>query len=67
MQICGLLTEMYNGIEYTEDKIIHDFGSDTFCECLKREYITKTGINYLNLQLYQITTVGKDVYDKKTY
>ncbi len=58
---------MYNGNEETEDKIIHDFGSNTFYECVKREYITKTGINHLNLQLYQITTVGKDAFDKKSY
>lgn len=67
MKIAGVLMEMYGGTFLTQDQITNGFGSDTFEEILKKEYITKAGFTDLGIQMYHITLVGKYAFDNKTY
>lgn len=58
---------MYDGAFLTQAQIANGFGADTFEYILKKGYIAKVGLTDLGVQMYQITPIGKNVFDNKTY
>ena len=59
-----LLTNMFDGQQWTKHNIIRISSEEIFFEAVKKNYIEEKGKNNYNEPLYVITEEGKEEYTK---